>query len=230
MGLDLVVGMRALIEDDEGRAVFDEDLQIFNRTLNAVGLPSHVEQEAPAEESFTCQMWGYGGLHDLRRLAAHIQAGLDPKPFAPTFEATNDPVLGELYRLWESASFENGVGRLRSREVGQQFDHLIFHGDADGMYLPIDFDDVVLGTFERDGMGFAIGSSHALARECEALAEWLDLPLSLDLETPQMWSAAESPPKTGPKWQQFGVESFGCLRLHRASRHSIDRGMALVFA
>jgi hypothetical protein len=229
VGLDLIVGIRALIDDDEGRAALDTDLARFNGALTSAGISQHAEPEASRAEVFTCQMWGYLGLHVLRRLAAHLQSHLDPEPFSRHSDATDDRILKDLYRQWPTELDERGVATLRRTESVRRFDHLVFHSDADGMYLPIAFDDVVIGAGE-DGMGFAVGSSYALRRECQELADWLELPLDFDPEASEVWAAADSAPTVGAKWKRYGVESFCCLRLHRASSRSIDQGMALVFA
>lgn len=230
MGLDLIVGIRALIEDDEGRVAFDRDIAMVNRALGAAGIRPHSEPEASPEDVFSCQMWGYSGLHDLRRLAAHLQANRDPAPFPGQSDAIADPLLRALYDQAAKEDDRSEAAMLTTADPATRFDHLIFHSDADGMYLPTEFRDVVIGRDTEGGPAFAIGSSYALRRECETIGAWLELPLELDPEAAEVWAAAESPPSDGLKWERFGVESFCCLRLHRASRRSIEQAMALLFA
>ena len=77
--------------------------------------------------------------------------------------------------------------------------------------------------------GDMIGSSVRLLNECTRLAEWLELPLDLDPESDELWEAADTPQFNGPKWKQYGIESFSCIRLIRAAQASIESGAAIVF-
>jgi hypothetical protein len=105
----------------------------------------------------------------------------------------------------------------------------MLHSDAEGYYVPQDFQSVIFPRSELEVPGGMIGSSHRLRAECQQLVDWLEIPESLDFESEELWEAAESPSLDGPKWQEFGMESFGCLRLLRAAEYSVQTGAALVF-
>ena len=100
------------------------------------------------------------------------------------------------------------------------------HSDAEGFYVPVEFDDVL---FSDDVPGTMLGSSQGLVRECEELARSLDIPPGLDPESDELWQASEEQ-GTGEGWRQYGVESFTCVRLLAAARESVQRGAAVVFA
>jgi hypothetical protein len=76
MGLDLEVGILADFKeaDAEGFAYFKEQFGILNQFLSDAGLGTHVEPEE-LDEVFSCRMYGYSGLHYLRRIAAHLALG-----------------------------------------------------------------------------------------------------------------------------------------------------------
>ncbi len=156
-------------------------------------------------------MMGYSGLHYLRRLAAYI--GLDRDiPGPGTRRAAEDPVLAEYYDL-----------------LAPGFEHLLLHSDAEGFYVPQDFEDVIFPDEALRIPGGMIGSSPRLLDECKRLAEWLELPLNTDPESAEVWDAASEPASDGLKWKRYGAESFGCLRLIRAAEASIRTGAAIVF-
>jgi hypothetical protein len=71
MGLAICVGILATLEDDpEGRAYHQEQLARVNTFLSARGSPTHAEPAAC--EAWHVEMFGYSGLHYLRRVAAHL--------------------------------------------------------------------------------------------------------------------------------------------------------------
>ena len=229
MGLDLIVGIRAAVVDDAGSAWLASMLERTNRFLALAGMPPH-DEPRPTEEPWSVQMWGYGGLHDLRRLAAYLRAGLEPEPLRLGEDATEDPVLGRYYG---EAGWDVGPDGLSTLATGggpeRNFDHLVFHGDAEGIYLPRAFEPVLLTYEEGDAMIDAIGSSATLRTECEVIARWLGLDLSRDPEDEEILAVADTPALEGARWRRFGVESFSCLRLHHACGRSLAGGQALVF-
>jgi len=143
MGLSLEVGILADLRenDEEGYQHFCNQFDALNTHLNTASLPLHTE---PADcEVWSCDMFGYSGLHYLRRIAAHLDStGQLPQP--GNDNASEDPVLKQY--------FEHVIGRkpsLAQRIFAKQpgflraFDHLIVHSDAEGFYLPIEFSDVL---------------------------------------------------------------------------------------
>jgi hypothetical protein len=156
-------------------------------------------------------MWGYSGLHYLRRIAAYLGQGKEV-PGPGNKDATKDPILAQYYDL-----------------MAPGFEHLVLHSDAEGFYVPRDFPNVLFPSDELKVPGCMIGSSVRLLDECKRLATWLELPLDIEPESEEVWEAADDPKSEGPKWMQFGVESFSCIRLIKAAEASIKTGGAIVF-
>lgn len=184
----------------------------LSRALQVAGLPPHIEPSGFEEEpAFSCQMWGYSGIHYLRRLAAYLGQHLDV-PGPAESDPAEDPVLADYYDLWAPG-----------------FEHLVLHSDAEGFYSPQDFESVIFPEEEISLPGGMVGSAPRLLQECLRLASWLELPPDLDPESEEVWEAAELQQQSGPKWKQYGIESFTCLRLIAAARASVSSGAALVF-
>lgn len=227
MGLAIEVGILADLteHDPEGAETFRNQFALLNEFLSARGMQPHVEP-------LTCEVWssamyGYSGLHYLRRLAAHLDlAGQLPTPGGP--KASEDPVLTDYYR-WFGRAEPTWSARLFGNVRKRTFDHLILHGDAEGYYLPVDFPGVLFPSSNIAIAGGAVGSSVRLLAECRRLANALDLPVQLDPEDAQVWEASENQGKSDVRWQRYGVESFTCLRLIHAATHSLQTGAAIVF-
>ena len=184
----------------------------LSKALVEAGLPAHTEPDSKEEDAFfSCQMLGYSGLHYLRRIAAYIGLG-EEVPGPGGDDPANDSVLEEYYD-----------------HLAPGFAHLVMHSDAEGFYVPLDFEDVIYPSEALGVAGEIVGSSVRLLSECKRLAAWLELPLDLDPESEEVWDAAISPNVDGPKWKQYGKESFACIRLIKAAEVSIDSGAAIVF-
>ena len=225
MGLALCVGVPSEIResDPEYVAYFEEQVEAINGVLESFGLPPHREPfDVEDERTFECDMIGYSGLHHLRRLAAHLALGKELPPPGDE-DAAKDSVLSDYYRIFD-ASFARG------QATGMPFQHLIVHGDAEGYYLPVEFDDVIIPDASLEIAGGMLGSSHALLRECSELAQVLELPEDLSLEDEALFQAVENQGEGEAKWERYGVESYTCLALIKACGASIDTGAAIVFA
>ena len=225
MGLALCVGVPSEIResDPEYVAYFEEQVEAINGVLESFGLPPHQEPfDVEDERTFECELVGDSGLHYLKRLAAHLALGKELPPPGDD-EAASDPVLNDYYHIFD-ASFARGEA------AGIPFQHLIVHGDAEGYYLPVEFDDVIIPDASLEIAGGMLGSSHALLRECRELAQSLELPEDLSLEDERVWQAVESQGEGEAKWEQYGVESHTCLALIKACEASVETGAAVVFA
>ena len=225
MGLALCVGVPSEIResDPEYVAYFEQQVEAINGILESFGLPEHREPfDVEDERTFECDLFGYSGLHYLRRVAAYLALGREVPP--PGDEgAANDPVLKDYYRIFD-ANFARGEA------TGIPFQHLIVHGDAEGYYLPVEFEDVIIPEPSLEIAGGMLGSSHALLRECRELARVLELPADLSLEDEALWQAAETQGEGGERWEQYGIESYTCLALIKACETSVETGAAVVFA
>jgi hypothetical protein len=225
LGLTLCVGVPSEIRegDPEYVAYFERQVEAINGVLESFGLPPHREPfDVEDERTFECDMPGYYGLHYLRRLAAHLALGKELPPPGDD-GAASDPVLRDYYRIFD-ASFARGEA------AGMPFQHLIVHGDAEGYYLPVEFEDVIIPDASLEIAGGMLGSSHALLRECRELARALELPEDLSLEDERVWQAVEHQGEGEGKWESYGVESYTCLVLIEACEASVETGAAVVFA
>jgi hypothetical protein len=106
------------------------------------------------------------------------------------------------------------------------------HSDAEGFYLPIQFEGVLFAKSPQTGNPDMIGSSYSLLRETKILASALELPLDLKPESEEVWQAADSAMQMENNdviWKRFGIESFACIRLYHAAKASVENGAAIVF-
>ena len=224
MGLDITVGMLAdLIEhDSEGADWFREEVEEVNALLRRHGLPEHHEP-AQVDTIVAYDMYGYSGLHYLRRFAAYLAEGLEPQPLREEEDPSEDPVS---VRYYDRVGGDGLLARLRGRGKRTDplpFEHLMVHADNEGFYVPIEFERPLV---EGDTM---LGSSHRLRDECERLAAALELPAELDPESDELTLAAEEPDPNGPPWRRFAIEALTCQQLLWAARASVDQRALLVF-
>ncbi|MFQ6548888.1 hypothetical protein AADZ90_013095 [Aestuariibius sp. 2305UL40-4] len=231
MGLDICVGLLADLSesDPDGRDTLLAEFAALNRLLSRHRLPAHRE---PANiDPDVWGMYGYSGLHYLRRLAAHLDADKGKLPEPGGVDSHADPILEAYFRDIEGAT-GGGLRSLfqkRKKVFERTFDHLIVQGDAEGVYIPLDFPDVL---FDVDGEGVRggmVGSTPRLLAECERLAGALSLPLEMTTKSEALWEASESQGHGKETWQRYGIESFTCASLIEACRKSMETGAAIVF-
>lgn len=247
MALTITVGLLAdlVAQGDTDDATFLRDeLALVAEVFEEAGLPAHREPERlPAgAEPWACDMPGYGALHALRRVAAHLDlTGKLPLPLADDEDATDDPVLTAYYGDDDEAPPEVAALVARHQETPRTFDHLLFHGDSEGYYLPIDFEEpgFLLGEDEDAedddeggeplvAGGGIVGSAVRLEAECRRLADALGVPAGLSLDDPKLAHAVEYP-GAGPGWQRYGVETYSCVALLAACERARALRSAIVF-
>lgn len=211
MGLSVTVGMLSdlMEEDPEGAEWMNETFQTINKLLKMHGLPAHVEPITSITEQSRCAIDGfpYSFLHYLRRIYAY--ATLDPawKPevIADDANPAEDPVVEELTMRAQS--------------------HLLCHSDAEGFYLPIDFDEII---FDQDQTlpGAMLGSTYRLMDELVMLAPYLGIQLNngelADSEAIRLNNDIES---NAPFW----IEKCVWLSLFEAARLSLKYKSAICF-
>ena len=216
MGLALEVGILADLkkQDAEGFAYYKKEFAVLNRVLANVGLPAHAEPEE-LDELFSCSMFGYSGLHYLRRIGAHLALSRTIPP-PGNKDAAKDPILDRDY--WDR--FSAGE-RLK-------YQHLIIHGDAEGFYVPVDFERalVVTGIPLIGGM---LGSTQQLQSECRDLATVLEVPAGMDGEADELHEAIGAHWRGQERWRQYAIETFTCLQLLAACDASLRTKAAIVF-
>jgi len=218
MGLALEVGILADLvkHDPEGAEHHRGAFAALNRYLATQSLAPHQEPEVC--KVWSASMYGYSGLHYLRRLAARpaIDGAL---PTPGDRNAMEDSVLTEYFDAFAD----------QPRGGNRSFDHLIVHSDAEGYYIPQDFPSVLQPGSGFESLAGAVGSSQRLLVECYKIAEALGLPLDIDAESDEMLKATDNQGKAAGGWQKYGVESYSCLQLYNAALRSIDTGAAIVF-
>jgi hypothetical protein len=229
MGLVLEVGILSDLRenDEEGYEYFLDQFNAINIHLKKAGLPTHQE---PAEcEAWEGEMYGYSGLHYLRRIAAYIDC--DGKLPSPGDEnAHKDNIVNNYYEKYLGKS--PGIVKkifAKSWNYKLEFNHLMLHNDAEGFYLPVDFEEVQFTDDALKIAGNMIGSSIRLLQECERLAKILEIPADLHDQSDELWEAADAQGESPIKWKKYGVESFTCVNLLIACRKSIETGAAIVF-
>ena len=74
-----------------------------------------------------------------------------------------------------------------------------------------------------------VGSTQRLHAECSDLARALDMPVEMDHESDAIWNLLKTQGLGQLRWQQYGIETFTCLRLLAASEVSLRAGAAIVF-
>ncbi|MFD0355251.1 hypothetical protein ACFVHW_16165 [Streptomyces sp. NPDC127110] len=214
MGLNLVVGVLVDTEHDDYTAMVRTDFVAIGELLERAGARQWTEPDLDEEAVAEFEVWGYSGLHTLRRLAVHLAAsGRLPEPLEDGQRATDDPLLDKVYDA------------LPSDPPGR-FDHLVHHSDCEGYYVPVDFAQVIV---DNRAPGGYLGSSVRLLEEARRLAEALGLPEDLDPQAKEVFEAADAEMPATEGWQRYGVESYVCLQLLQAAKLSVSTGAAIAF-
>lgn len=209
----MVVGILAGAEEDHADYV-RAGFAVIQELLDRAGARPWAEPELNERDILEGDMWGYSGLHTLRRLAVHLaETGTLPGPLREARMAAGDPLLKKAYATWTG-------------EPPGPFDHLIHHSDCEGYYVPVDFGQVIAD--ERLTGGY-LGSSVRLLAETRRIATALGLPEDLDPDSGEVFDACDTAARATKGWQRYGIESYVCLRLIHAAKHSIATGAAIAF-
>lgn len=199
--------------DEESADTIRADFALIRELLDRAGAGPWDEPALNEDDVDWFEMWGYSGLHTVRRLAAHLAENARlPEPLNGK-DATDDPLL--------STAYTDPPDPLTG-----PFTHLIHHSDCEGYYVPVDFERVIV---DERLTGVYLGSSVRLLAESRAVAAALGLPEDLDPDSDEVFEAADGEPPAGDGWQRYGIESFVCLRLIHAAKRSITTGAAIAF-
>lgn len=222
MGLNVMVGYPFDLDDEVDRRSAIAMCDLVRATLAGAGLPDWPE---PVLGRQTDADMGYSDLHYLRRVAAHIllEEGL-PQP--GDRDSADDPALSAVYNQGPRQAIYHAEEGWETVGVcsGVCFDHLIFHSDTDGYYVPVDFHPVII---DERVTGACLGSSHRLLDECLRLATALGLPSDPDPD--ELGAAYDGAIDNPVGWQRYGVESLTCWILINAAHDSINTGAPIVF-
>ena len=213
MGLAICVGILAdLIENDpESVEHFEADFAAANRKLAEAGLPPHIEPRTlpPLESRAPLDGLPYSFIHYLRRAYAHrvTTPGWIATPLPEDTDPTEDETLEDVAHMFES--------------------HLLCHSDAEGFYLPVDFEDVIFAEEdETDLPGGMLGSSYRLLEELVLVAPALGITLSDgELSDEEAARIADSMGEDEGLYRE--IESW--LLLYESARLSIAHKTAIVF-
>ena len=109
-------------------------------------------------------------------------------------------VLGQKPR-WIQRLFGKRSARAKQARFARSFDHLIVHCDAEGFYLPQDFDRVIFAD-DRKLTGQMLGSVPTLLAELDRLAAALGVPEHLHPQSGALWEAVDSHGEGDELWQR----------------------------
>ncbi|MBK8465826.1 MAG: hypothetical protein IPL32_08345 [Chloracidobacterium sp.] len=211
MGLAISVGILAdeMENDPEGADWVREEIEQINLVLSERKLPAHVEPESFPSLTTRGTMGGfpYSFLHYLRRFYAHVTADSSQLP-TPLIEG-QDPIDDDPY-----------YKQVLETDCDS---HLLCHSDAEGYYLPIDFDEVIV---DDRVSGEMLGSSVRLMEELVKIAPHLNIRLTdgyLSDETAEFLSNEEE--DSTPFW----IERLVWFELYENARLSIEHKTAIYF-
>lgn len=216
MGLAISVGALAelLEEDPEGAEWMEESFAAANRLLAAAGLPLHTEPRVlePLQSRASLCSFPYSFIHYLRRAYAYRVDS--PNWVAAPLDEDEDPSEDEVLE-----------------EVAERFEsHLLFHSDAEGFYLPVDFDDVLVADpadEEAAVPGELLGSSYRLMEELVLVAPALGIALTVDGQLSDAEAARID--EIACSGEGLCREIASWLALYEAARLSIQHKTAIVF-
>lgn len=205
MGLAIGIGVLAdlIIHDEEGADWQRSSLAKLDAVLGRNALPAHREPEhfVARMNRRACTSFPYSFLHYLRRAFAHVRENL-PVPDDEQLQPEHDSVVEDAGTMFDS--------------------HLLCHSDAEGFYVPIDFDEPI---FDDDVPGGMLGSCHGLLRELIEVAPHIGIELIDDRPTPACEAGLLAIEDGGPLWR----ERLVWYTLFEAATLSIEHGTAIVF-
>lgn len=231
MALALQTGVLAQLytEDETQYIAIQKELNQVGDFLNKNGV-AHTFQEPtqlPNDRIWSTDMYGYSGLHYLRRVAAYLflEKRLPPPG---DWSSSNDPILVQYFEQYFGGNITTLTKQFLTRKKVFPFEHLIIHSDTDGYYFPIDFQRVIV-TNDSELCGGFIGSTYRLIEELQQLTQVLQLDLNRTIDDIALYDAAENQGNGSELWEQYGVESFTCLKLYKGCLESIENRCVLAF-
>jgi hypothetical protein len=148
MGLSISTHFLAdmLENDEEGAEWIQESIALVNELLVQNDLPQHVEPTtATTLLRAHTSSFPYSFLHYLRRAFAHVHQGTKLTPAPENYDPSKDLVVDRASSMFDA--------------------HLLCHSDAEGYYVPVDFDEVIFDLDERGLAGGSLGSTQRLMAE-----------------------------------------------------------------
>ena len=220
MSLSIGVGIFDQADDQEIKDDWEiwqdtvADLQKINMLLEARNLPAHKEPcPSPAVDNRSPNLdFPYRYIHYLRRFYSHIIS--NPQQLPPPVEDDQDPTEDSLIE-----------------EIASPKHHLLWHCDAEGYYVPVDFPIVIE---DEDLPGGFLGSSHRLLAELLILAAPLGITLrhgELSDEQVKQLGSGQRPSNTNyNRRDPYSIECQVWLGLFESARLSIMHRAVIYFA
>jgi hypothetical protein len=193
-----------ITNDAEGEAWFRDHMKQLAVILAKEGLPPHVEPEVrgPAKARRHVGSFPYSFLHYLRRAYAYVHEDEPLTPLAEGVDPNDDPMVEEANVLLDS--------------------HLLCHSDAEGYYVPFDFENIIVDDAIPGGM---IGSSQRLFAELVAVAPAIGIELDGTVLSDAVAAALAKEAQTVP----YATERLVWLTLYEQARVSIANRTLIVF-
>ena len=211
--MGLAIGMGVLADlaqnDPEGLEAYQRQFDVVNRVLAANKLPKHVEPTTMPDLQSRAAIDGfpYSWIHYLRRALAYArQSPDDLTPVEEGDDPAQDPLIDEELSVYMDS-------------------HFICHSDCEGMYVPIDFDEVL---YDDELHGAMMGSSLRVLDELRVVAPVIGITLEdgvlSDSAAARLAKEAESE-GSHPYWKERQV----WLTMFEAFRLSVQHRCAVVY-
>jgi hypothetical protein len=196
-----------LANDPEGAEWIQRNVGMVNELLAERGLAPHVEPTTiTTKPRQHCGSFPYSFLHYLRRVFARVHEELEVTPVVGDDDPTEDPAVEDATTLLDT--------------------HLLCHSDAEGYYVPIDFDEVIFDNDKRGLPGGMLGSTQRLMAELVQSAPSIGITLDHGVLSDAEVDAINRDDDTGPYWR----ERLVWLALFEAARVSLADKTMIVFS
>ncbi|MEO1677971.1 MAG: hypothetical protein AAFU80_07395 [Pseudomonadota bacterium] len=231
MGLSFEVGILAdLLEHDEE---------------GAARVQAHFADINEHNEPRQCDVWsaegvGYTGLHALREVAGLSWRG-QPIPHDRRLTGweetrTGDDLFGAALDAVSGEEQPGFLWRLLSRRPAKKpppFSHLVFHSDAQGYYVPVDFPHPLIPNRIRKDTAsiWPLGSVQRLDCELDTLVGLLQIPNGAYAQSEALQRALrdEQVEPSDPLWLVQSIASYSALIMKEACANSLRTGGAIAF-
>ncbi len=195
-----------LANDAEGAEAIAENIACVNELLAEEKLPAHVEPtEIRTRMRAHTGSFPYSFLHYLRRAFAYVHEEMILTPVADGEDPSEDEAIEEASTLFDT--------------------HLLCHSDAEGYYVPVDFEDVIFDPDDRGLPGGSLGSTQRLMAELVEAAPELGITLEHGRLSDAEVTAINADGGSGPYWR----ERLVWLTMFEAARVSLADKTMIVF-
>jgi len=194
-----------LANDEEGAVWIRKNLELVNALLAENGLPAHTEPTTITTKARPhCGSFPYSFLHYLRRAFARVHEGQEMTPIGDG-DPTDDPAIEEATVMMDT--------------------HLLCHSDAEGYYVPIEFDEVIFDVDDRGLPGGCLGSTQRLMAELVQTAPAIGIEVKNGQVSDAVVAAINAENEDAPYYR----ERLVWLTLFEAARVSIADKTLIVF-